>query len=184
MNRLLPVLLICALAALPVLLHASDAHADDIVDHAPFHGLLQEHVDGRGMVDYKALLKKRAALDAYVDAVAGASVKGKSRKAKLAFYINAYNANVLKMVLDEWGSGVNKSRSVLKVDAFFDKKTVTVAGKKTSLNGLEKQLILPKFKDARVHFVLVCAALSCPPLQREALTEKNVHKIMNRATRK
>jgi len=183
MNRLLTLFLACALA-LPVLFHAPDAHAEDVIDHAPFDALLEAHVNGRGMVDYKAIQAKRGELDAYVDAIASASVKGKSRKAKLAFYINAYNANVIKMVLDEWGGGVNKSRSVIKVDKFFDKPALKVAGKKTSLNELEKGLIIPKFKDARVHFVLVCAAISCPPLQNKALTEKNLNKVMNRATRK
>jgi hypothetical protein len=80
-------------------------------------------------------------------------------KDKLAFYTNAYNALVLEAVLE------NKlPESVLKVDGFFDKKTYTVAGEQLTLNALEEKKIRSS-KDPRVHFVVNCASISCPPLR-------------------
>lgn len=50
------------------------------------------------------------------------------------------------------------------VPGFFDKQQFRVAGEKLTLNQLEKQKLMAPYQDARVHFALVCAAKSCPPL--------------------
>ena len=42
-----------------------------------------------------------------------------------------------------------------------------MAGERTSLNKLEKEVIIPTFREPRVHFALNCASRSCPPLRAE-----------------
>ena len=64
------------------------------------------------------------------------------------------------------------------------KKKCLAFDKKYSLNEIENQLIRAVHKDARVHFVLNCAAISCPPLLAEALTETNLEKQLMDRTRK
>ena len=113
-------------------------------------------------------------------AVPPEEVGGWSRDRQVAFYINAYNATVIKAVLADVYP--DKS-SVMDVKGFFDNSKYKVAGKTMSLNQLENDTIRPTYKDARVHFVLVCAAKSCPKLQQTALTEENLYKVMNGATR-
>lgn len=160
---------------------ASPAFAKDIIDHKPFDEVLKTYVSKKGMVDYKGLKaneKDFAKFNTYVEAIGNAKVKG-SKKAKLAFYINAYNAHVIKAVIDKL-----PTKSVMKVDGFFKKTKHNVAGKSMTLDHLENKIIRPKFNDARIHFALVCAAKSCPPLKRKAFTEKNVNKMLEKNTKK
>ncbi len=148
----------------------------DIVSHQDFDGLLKKFVDKEGQVDYKALKKDRKVLDAYLAEIGAAKISG-SDNAKLAFYINAYNAIVIDTVLK------NKLRGVMKIKGFFKKKKHAVAGKKISLDALENKIIRPEFNDARIHFVLVCGAKSCPRLRQEAATEENVQTMMEAAAK-
>lgn len=153
----------------------------DVIDHAAFDVLLKKHVNKRGMVNYAAWKKSdadMAALNAYLKSVAEADLKGSSYKAKLAFYINSYNALVISSVLEKY-----PIESVMKVDGFFKKQTHTIAGRKLTLDALENEVIRKQFKEPRIHFVLVCAAMSCPRLRPEALTLDNVGKIMHVAAK-
>lgn len=159
---------------------AGQAFAKDVVDHEPFDALLKEYVDKGGQVAYAKLKgdeKDLATLDGYIESLAGAEFKG-SKRARLAAYINAYNANVIRKVINDY-----PTKSVMKLDDFFKKKDITVGGKKMSLDHLEHKLIRPTFEEARIHFVLVCAAKSCPKLHRKAATEKNVESLMERAAK-
>ncbi len=159
---------------------ASPAFAKDIIDHKPFDEVLKTYVK-KGKVDYKGLKaneKDFAKFTAYIEAIGGAKVKG-SKKAKLAFYINAYNAHVINAVIANL-----PTKSVMKVDGFFKKAEHKVAGKSMTLDHLENKIIRPEFNDARIHFALVCAAKSCPPLKKKAFTEKNVKKMLEKNAKK
>jgi len=150
---------------------AGAAFAKDIVDPKPFEKLLKKHVDNKGGVNYAAWKENaedKAALDAFVTAIGSASVEGDD-SGKLAFYINAYNALVLKSVIDRY-----PIESVMKVPGFFKEAKHTVAGRELTLDQLENEVIRKEFAEPRIHFVLVCAAKSCPPLQRKAATTKNL----------
>jgi len=151
----------------------------DVIDHAPFDALLKKHVNKRGMVDYAGWKRSdadMASLNAYLKSVADADLKGAKSKAKLAFYINSYNALVISSVIAK-----HPIESVMKVDGFFKTQTHTVAGRKLTLDALENEVIRKQFKEPRIHFVLVCAAMSCPRLRPEAMTLDNVQKIMHYA---
>ena len=85
-------------------------------------------------------------------------------KARLAYWCNAYNANVLfQAMMERAKPGFT---SVLDVDGFFDARPITVAGEPMNLNFLENERIR-SMDDPRIHAALVCAALSCPPLRDE-----------------
>lgn len=143
-------------------------------DHDPLDKLLKAHVR-KGRVDYKALAGDVASLDSYLAAVAEAKTRSMKTNAALAFYLNAYNALVLKQVL-----AMGAARKVVDVPGFFDKKTHVVAGRTLTLNALENELIRPRFKEPRIHFALVCAARSCPPLQRRAFRARTVRRTLQR----
>jgi hypothetical protein len=148
----------------------------DVISHEDFDALLKKFVDEKGQVNYKALKKDRVALDAYLTEIGSAEIVG-SADAKLAFYINAYNAIVIDTVLK------NKRRGVMKIKGFFKEKTHKVAGKMITLDHLENGIVRKDFNEARIHFVLVCGAKSCPRLRQEAATEKNVQKMMESAAK-
>lgn len=159
---------------------SATASAKDVIDHGPFDQILSEYVDSRGQVNYdglKANEKDFAKFQKYVEAIGSAKVSG-ANNSKLAFYINAYNATVINSVINHLPTS-----SVMKVDGFFKKEKHPIAGKKMTLDHLEHKVIRPTFKDARVHFALVCAAKSCPPLKKKAFTEKNVERMLEKNTK-
>jgi hypothetical protein len=152
-----------------------------VVDTAPWQELLSEHVDAKGQVDYAAWhadKEDRKKLDAFLAKVAKANAGEHPKKAQLAFYINAYNATVIDSVLEKW-----PVKSVMKEDGFFKKEKHPIAGIERTLDALEHKLIRPTFKEPRIHFVLVCAAKSCPRLRSEALTAKNLEATLDAAAK-
>lgn len=160
---------------------AEESSRGDVIDHGPFDEILNAYVDDEGRVDYEGLRKSksdREKLAHYVDAVADTPAVGVSKKAQKAFLINAYNALVIREVVERW-----PVESVLEEEGFFDEKLHGVATGKIALDRLEKEFIHARFGDPRTHFSVVCAAKSCPRLRRTALTEANVDRILDEVTR-
>lgn len=125
-----------------------------------------------GMVDYAGMLKNRAGLDSYIaktSAVSESDFNGWSKQQQLAFLINVYNAETIQLILDNW-----PVKSIRKIGNFIstaqDKKVVTLFGKTTTLNYVEHDLLRAKYSEPRIHFAIVCAAISCPELRSEAFT--------------
>ena len=138
--------------------------------------LLRTYVKS-GRVDYAGLRasKDLQPLIADIAAVNLNSLKGNERK---AYLINAYNLLVINQVLENY-----PLQSVLKVNGFFDGKKQNVGGRKMTLNQLEKDLLLKETKDARLHFVLVCGALGCPPITNFAYAPAKLEAQLNRQTK-
>lgn len=140
---------------------ASPVAADALVDHSALDRLLRRYVVD-GWVDYVALQQERQALYDYVGSLAAARPEQWiAREAQLAFWINAYNACVVKGVLDHYPVA-----SVRDIRGFFDGLRYEVAGEMMTLNQIEEHARASG--DWRVHAALVCAAASCPPLRAEA----------------
>lgn len=138
--------------------------------------LLNRYVKN-GRVDY-AGLKASGALTPLVDEIAAAdlaSLQGNERK---AYLINAYNLLVINQALENY-----PLKSVLDINGFFDGKKQNVGGRKLTLNQLEKDLLLKEFKDARLHFVLVCGATGCPPITSFAYQPNQLEAQLDRQTR-
>jgi len=139
-------------------------------DHSQFETLLAEHVDDAGWVDYAALAGDRAALREYIQAIGQAPFDKLGRDEKLALLINAYNAFTLELILEHYDGGKLESIRDIPKDKRWEAQRWTIAGTDYSLNQIEHEQIRPKFKEPRIHWALVCAAVSCPPLRNEAYT--------------
>lgn len=138
--------------------------------HGPFHALLQAHVS-EGLVDYDAFARAPE-FDAYLAVLAGTDPSTLSRSAQLAFWINAYNAYTIRQINAhherESIKNINKTAGFLSLGGAWKEAMATVGGKRYTLDQIEHERIRPVFRDARVHFALVCAARGCPPLRNEA----------------
>lgn len=168
-TRLSVSLAVAVLLALPAL-HAMPLGACDVTpgfDHSKFNTLLATAVSN-GRVDYSKF-KNNANFAAYLTSLQTASVAALPVDERLAFWINAYNALVIKNVLDNPGM-----RKPVDVKGFFDAKKFKVAGKMLTLNDIENTVIRPTFNEPLIHFGLVCAALSCPPLLPQAYSAATV----------
>ncbi|MGD9791197.1 MAG: DUF547 domain-containing protein [Phycisphaerales bacterium] len=139
-----------------------------VFDHSAFDTVLKVHVSASGgFVDYEALKKDAAGLDAYITSIATANIDTLGRDERLAFLINAYNAFTLRLILDHYPVDSIKD---IPSDERWDAKRWTISGDTYSLNQIEHELIRPKFAEPRIHFALVCAAIGCPPLRNQAYT--------------
>ncbi|RVU46863.1 DUF547 domain-containing protein [Lujinxingia sediminis] len=160
---------------------ASEAGVE-VIDPAPFKALLERYVDARGQVDYArwhASEEGRRRLSQVVESIGQANVEGKSADARLAFYINAYNALVLNAVLERW-----PVESVMKAEGFFDTAKHRVAGQSLTLDELEhSRVIRAQFNEPRIHFVLVCAAKSCPRLRQDPMRAATLERQLDAAAR-
>ena len=133
-------------------------------DPAGLDGVLAAAVQG-DRVDYDAVERERPALRAFLDAVATTKDLGSaSDDERLAFIVNAYNATVLHEVLVH-GLARRAGAKVVDVKGFFDARRHPIAGLSLTLNELEAQA---RKLDARVHFVVNCASIDCPPLRVRA----------------
>ena len=142
--------------------------------HGLFTEILSNYVH-KGFVDYKNLRNDKR-LDEYIRWLATANPDTlPDEKEQLAFWINAYNAYTLKIIcgnypvesINDLHSGGLVIGTVFKTTV-WDKKLVTVNGQVMTLNSIEHEIVRPRLKDPRVHFALVCASKSCPPLRSEA----------------
>ncbi|MEO6568663.1 MAG: DUF547 domain-containing protein [Opitutaceae bacterium] len=143
-------------------------------DHQVFSAVLATHVKA-GRVDY-ASLKTDARLPAYLGQLAATDPdKLATPDEQLAFWLNAYNAYTLKLVIDrepeksitELGTGGRVLGAIFKTSA-WDIRFAEIGGRRFTLNEIEHEIIRRKFKDARAHFALNCASGSCPILRPEA----------------
>lgn len=158
--------------------------------HRLFTSILAAYVNN-GWVNYKALCKDKR-LEEYIQQLADTNPDTiTSEKARLAFWINTYNAYTLKIICDNypvksindlhWGGLI--IGTVLK-KTIWDKDFVVINHKKTRLNSIEHEMIRPKFKEPRAHFVLVCASKSCPPLRSEAYEGEKLDQQLDDQARK
>ena len=132
-----------------------------------------------GKIDYQQITADPKELYQLVRQVITYNLDDKNESTQKAFLINAYNIHVIKSVVDAWPIG-----STQQVDGFFDAKKHVVAGESYTLDELEKQFIFGKFPDPRLHFVLVCAAIGCPPLTTFAYTPDSLESQLDQQTYK
>jgi hypothetical protein len=141
-------------------------------DHSPFEELLKKHVV-KGMVDYVAFAESGDFKD-YLKGLEAADVSKLADRERLAFWINAYNAYTIELVNkhEERASirNINKDEGLVKGKGPWKEPVVKAGGKTYSLDEVENEIIRKQWREPRIHFALVCAAMSCPPLRSEAYT--------------
>ena len=177
MNRILTktALLLTALIASPIFL-AGNALAKEEpkavavncpagIDHGPWDGLLKKYVDGKGLVNYGAWKNSKAdmaALESYLKSFKPKADKMAEGNEKAASLVNGYNAFTVYTILVAY-----PLESINEIKKPFESKRFAVGGANVSLQDIENGTLSPMLK-YRAHSVLVCAARSCPPLQRSA----------------
>ncbi|MFH1350838.1 MAG: DUF547 domain-containing protein [Pseudomonadota bacterium] len=138
----------------------------DRVDHGLYGELLQKYVKN-GAVDYQGFKREEAKLDRYLRILEKTETKALSRNEQFAFYINAYNAWTIKLIL----SGYPGIKSIKDLGSLFKgpwkKKIARIDGDVITLDKIEHDILRPRFKDPRIHFAVNCASKSCPPLRSE-----------------
>ena len=153
----------------------------DVYTHQLFNNLLQKYVTSAGSVNYSGLKQDEKSLNRYLNELSKSKPDNSSnRNGTLAYWINAYNAFTLKLILDNYPL---KSITDLNSGKPWDVQWIALGNKKYSLNNIENDIIRSVYKDARIHFALNCAAISCPPLLNKAFTSNNIEELLDTQTR-
>jgi hypothetical protein len=157
-------------------------------EHAAWTSLLRRYVSG-GLVDYASLKRDgRPALDAYLrslESVGRSQLEAWPRADQLAFWINAYNAYTVKLVLDHYPLRSIRSIGLLPGSAFKRKfiPLERVAGEKLSLDDIEHRILREQLQEPRIHFAIVCASRACPVLRDEAYQGRELDAQLDEAAR-
>jgi len=177
-----------AVVAWPATSHAAPQERDRF-PHVEWTAVLESFVDEKGRVDYEALARDRAGLDAWLARLARQGPKSTpslfpTRNDRLAYYVNAYNALVFQGVLARgpekesvWKGGLFSGYS------FFVSTKFRLDGETWSLKALEDDVIRRDFADPRIHAALNCASIGCPRLPREAFVPEKLDAQLDAAMR-
>lgn len=157
-----------------------------IMKHDKWNVLTQVHVSKSGEVNYKGFLANRLQFEVYLDELS-AHPPGKNwtQNEQLAYWINAYNAFTVKLIIDHYplnsikdiggGSAVSNSPWNLK---FFK-----IDGIDFDLNTIEHEILRKHYEEPRIHFAINCASFSCPILRNEAYTAAQLESQLEDQTR-
>jgi hypothetical protein len=140
-------------------------------DHSAFDALLRAHVRD-GLVDYDAFARAPE-FRAYLGRLAAADPAALGRAEQVALWINAYNAYTIQLI-NKHGEresirNINKSfGGLVKAYGPWREKLAAVGGRAYGLDEIEQDILRKRYREPRIHFALVCAAMGCPPLRGEA----------------
>lgn len=142
------------------------------MDHRLFDALLTQYVQN-GYVDYDGFAKAPE-FSRYLGQLNAVRLDGMDEDERLAFWINVYNAYTIQLIVlhreTESIRQINKSLGVLRLKGPWSEPIVHAAGRTLSLDDVHHRILRKEYAEPRVHFVLVCAAMGCPPLRSEAYT--------------
>ncbi|MCA1787476.1 MAG: DUF547 domain-containing protein [Desulfobacteraceae bacterium] len=158
------------------------AASDTALENTLYARLLTAHVHD-GVVNYDGFAADESKLDAYLDFLASRDPDQMPRNEQFAFYINAYNAWTIKLILRKYPD----LTSIKDLGSFFSspwkKKICRINGKMLSLDEIEHDILRPKFQDPRVHFAINCASQSCPKLISEPYEAQILDSQLDAATK-
>jgi hypothetical protein len=142
--------------------------------HELWDTLLKQHVNEEGMVSYTGFIKDSLILNQYLDSLSDRAPDPKSwtKEEQLAYWINAYNAFTVQLVIRNYPiksiKDIATGLNIPFVSTTWDIKFINIGDEIIDLNRIEHGIIRKSFNDARIHFAVNCASMSCPKLRKEA----------------
>jgi len=153
-------------------------------DFSLYNMLLKKYVHGN-KVDYKSFLSEKELLFDIAAQMGKISPDShpeqfQTEQQKLAYWINAYNVFILKIILEKYPVDSIKDINFLGFTVWLNKNLI--GGKKISYKSLEDDIIRGRFNDPRIHFAINCASTSCPPLLNEAFLPEKLEEQLEKTT--
>lgn len=158
------------------------------ISHKIWDDLLKKHVDENGWVNYKEFIKDTIQLNEYLELLKNNPPNEKkwTKEEQMAFWINAYNAFTVKLILDNYPLTSIKDikKGIPFVNTVWDIKFIKIGKNTYDLNNIEHTKLRKKFKDPRIHFAINCASISCPNLNNSAFISDILDKQLNSVAQK
>lgn len=148
-------------------------------NHELWEELLKKYVAEDGSVNYKGFQKDAKDLAVYIKMLkmGYSKINEYSQEKILAFWINAYNALTVDLILRHY-----PVKSIKDIKDPWDQRLWKFGDKWLNLNDIEHK-ILREMGEPRIHFTIVCASESCPKLQNEAFTASNLEALLTKSTK-
>lgn len=150
------------------------------IDHGAWDRLLKSCVS-EGSVDDEAFLQKKDELDDYLSrlkAISAQALGDESREERIAFWMNLYNASVIRMILEN-----GPLKRLEDIPAVFEIRMIQAVGEYFSLTDLRDGILRQGFRDERIGVGLFRARLDSPGLFGEAFRGDRLDEQLNSASR-
>ncbi len=156
--------------------------------HQIWDQLVKTHVKSNGMVDYKGFIKEKEKLESYLKLLSENAPDRKtwSINQQLAYWINAYNAFTVKLIVDNYpAKSIRDLGPKLKIPLIKDVwhyQFFKIGGVESSLDEIEHSILRKEFEEPRIHFAINCASVSCPALLNEAFVAERLESQLQKVT--
>jgi len=153
------------------------------VDYSGYNSLLHKFVKIK-TVDYKGLKSEKDSLLKFTGFLEKKSPDSHpdefpADSDKLAYWLNAYNAFILKLIAENYPVESIKDINFIGFTVWLNKNLI--GGEEISFKSLEDDIIRSRFGDPRIHFAINCASASCPPLAATAYLPEQLDKQLNKS---
>jgi Protein of unknown function, DUF547 len=159
------------------------------ISHNGFDAMLKKYVTSEGKVNYKGFIKDSVALNQYLNLLSETPPDDKTwtREEQMAYWINAYNAFTIKLIVQYYPvksiKEIGSSIQIPFVNTPWDIKFIVIGNEKMDLNYIEHGKLRKSFDEPRIHMALVCASKSCPILLNEAYDPGKLDEQLTRQTK-
>lgn len=153
--------------------------------HQLWNELLKAHVKANGVVDYRGFVREKPKLEQYLNLLSENAPDRStwSKNEQLAYWINAYNAFTVKLIVDHYPvKSIRDLGPSLKIPGLRDVwhyEFFEIGGSLASLDQIEHAILRKEFDEPRIHFAINCASVSCPPLLNEAFVAEKLESQLN-----
>ncbi len=156
-----------------------ESHVNPI-SHNLWTEVLQDIVMQNGKVNYQRLINNPDKFYLYLKLLEDNHPDKNTWKQeeKLAYWINAYNAFTVLLIIENYPltsiKDLNSLISIPFINTIWDKEFIHISDFSYSLNDIEHGILRKQFEEPRIHFAINCASVSCPNLRSEAYTAENL----------
>lgn len=153
-----------------------------------YDDLLQKYVDKSGNVNYKGFMSENARFQSYLDDLSSHPPKqNDTREEKLAYWINAYNAFTIKLIIDHYPvesiTDLHPFFYIPGINTVWHEEFFQIGGEDFNLDRIEHAILRKEFNEPRIHFAINCASKSCPKLRNEAYEAEKIDDQLDEQTR-
>jgi hypothetical protein len=168
---------------------AHDPDSTRRIDHGDWDAFLVRYLrigaEGVHRVAYGAVTPSdRALLEGYIAQLAGLPISHYDRAEQMAYWINLYNALVVRLVVDHYPIASIRdigSRTGAPGAGPWRQELVRIEGIPLSLYDIAHRILRPIWRDPRVHYALSCGAVGCPNLQPEPFEADQLERQLSEA---
>lgn len=166
----------------------SSSSSTKTVDHGSWDKILKKYISNKNGVNLFAYGKVSSAdkksLKSYIDQLKNTDPRELNRKESMAYWINAYNAITVDVVLDNYPvKSIKDIKSGIFTSGPWKTDIFKIQGQHLSLDNIEHGILRAVYKDPRVHYAVNCASYSCPNLAKKAFTGSNLESLLNQGAR-